>query len=89
MTIDDKINLVKNDMLERFPNCHYSIQILLWDDNTDSVECKHGRDNEIHISKFYDGKLTYEKYLMVKPFIGCMVDEYGNEYYHKDWIKLS
>lgn len=79
--IQDKINLVKADMLSRFPNCHHTIKILLWDDNTDMVECRHGDGEKIYISKFYDGKLEYIEIDVRGRKNGMLVDEFGEEYF--------
>ena len=47
--LQQQINLVKNDILSRFPNCSYTVLILLWDDGTNSVECRHGNDSGTNI----------------------------------------
>jgi len=61
LTLDEKINIVKSDLLSRFPDCSYTVQILLWDDNTDSVECRYGDDDlKLHISKYYNNELTFQ-----------------------------
>lgn len=61
--IQEKIDLVKNDILTRFPNCSYTVSILLWDDGTNSIECRHGNDegSKIYTSTYYDNKLTFEE----------------------------
>jgi hypothetical protein len=60
LTLDEKINIVKSDLLSRFPDCSYTVQILLWDDNTDSVECRYCDNNlKLHTSRYYNNELTY------------------------------
>ena len=60
--IQKEIDLVTNDILSRFPNCSYTIDVILWDDNTHKVECRHGSDdgNKLYISTYVDGKLNFE-----------------------------
>ena len=77
--IQKQIELVKNDILQRFPNCSYSIGILLWDDGTSSVECRHGNDEgtKIYTSTYYNNELTFDEIdvdgkVMIK-------DRFGNE----------
>lgn len=80
--IQNHISLVTNDMLERYPNCHYTIKILLWDDGTSSVECRHARNvgKEIIIcnSLYYEDELKYNEYPLVSNKI--RIDGRGNEY---------
>ena len=54
--LQKQINLVKNDILSRFPNCSYTILILLWDDGTTSIECRHGNNEgtKIYTSTYYN-----------------------------------
>lgn len=33
MNFTNEINIVKNDILSRFPNCAYTIMVTLWDNN--------------------------------------------------------
>ena len=79
--IEHKISLVKADILSRFPDCHYTIKILLWDDNTDMVECRHGDNEKIYVSRFYDGKLEYREIDVTGRKNGMLVDEFGEEYF--------
>lgn len=79
--LQDKIKLVKEDILNRFPNCSYTISILIWDDGTDMVECRHGSldGKKIFKSIFYCDNLSFEEIdvdnkVMIK-------DEFGNEYF--------
>lgn len=63
MTLQEKIDLVKSDLLSRFPNCAHTVRILLWDDGTDSVECRHGDDNDnTHYSQYYNNELTFHSF---------------------------
>lgn len=54
-----------SQMLEQFPNGHYSIMINLWDDYTCRLQCRHGADNPdgetvtIHIWQYYKEEFTY------------------------------
>jgi len=78
-TLEEKITLVKNDMLSRFPNCSHTILIRLWNDGTDSVECRHGDDSvaKIYTSTYYNDELIYEElYVDGKAMI---IDKFGNE----------
>ena len=59
ITLEEKINMVKSDILSRFPGCPHTISITLWDDNTDSVECRYGDGSRIYISRYYNNELTY------------------------------
>lgn len=42
MNLNEKINLVKKDIENRFPGKSNTVRILLWDDGTDLVECRYG-----------------------------------------------
>lgn len=79
--IQRRVKLVRNDMLERHPNCRHTIRILLWDDNTSLVECRHfrkvGEDPIICNSVYYDDELTYEEHLM--DYDEIVIDGKGNE----------
>ena len=81
MTLQEKIDLVKQDILNRFPDCHQTIRILLWDDNTDLVECRHGDGEKLYMSRYYDNKLTYEEIDLRGRPNGIMIDEKGTEYF--------
>lgn len=61
--ISKEIEIVKNDILNRFPNCSYTINIILWDDNTYKIECRHGNDEctKIYSSIYYNNELTFEE----------------------------
>ena len=77
--IKEQILLVKDDMRKRFPECAYTIRILLWDDNTSLVECRYGTSEKLHISKYYNGELQYEE-VDIKFANNMMVGEDGREY---------
>lgn len=79
--IQDRIELVKEEMFKRFPDCRYTIDILLWDDGTSSVKCKHGSNNDdiIYIAEHYDGELMFEEQEMMSSSIKISAD--GKEYY--------
>ena len=79
--LQERIDLVKNDILHRFPNCSYTINILLWDDGTSRVDCRHGNADgtKIHITSVYNNEVSYNEIdidgrVMIK-------DEFGNEHY--------
>lgn len=77
MNLEEKIELVKKDILTRFPNCHYTIKILLWDDGTDSVECRHGDGEYIYRSTYYNNNLEYST---DKLYVNRIkIDMYGDE----------
>lgn len=77
--LQEKIELVKNDILSRFPNCSYTITILLWDDGTDRVECRHGNDEgtKIYSSIYYNNNLIYEENDIDGKYM--IMDEFGSE----------
>ena len=80
MILEKEILLVREDIQKRFPNCNSTVFILIWDDNTSSVECRHGTDNgKLCISKFYDNKLTYEE-IDIKFIDNMMIDKKGTKY---------
>ena len=77
--LQKQINLVKNDILSRFPNCSYTILILLWDDGTTSIECRHGNNEgtKIYTSTYYNNELIFNETdingkVMIK-------DKFGND----------
>ena len=49
--IEKQILLVKDDIRNRFPECAYTIRILLWDDNTTLVECRHGTGEKLPLTR--------------------------------------
>ena len=79
----DKIKIVIDDILQRFPDCHYTVRLLLWDDETYSVECRHGDTDKIYISTYYNDELTYQEIDFKKIGNSMMIDDRGNEYYRK------
>ena len=81
LNLQERISEVTNDILARFPNCSYTIRILLWDDDTELVECRHGNMDRVCISSYYDGKLVYEEIPLNRQNVGMLIDEYGNEYH--------
>lgn len=85
LSLQEKIDLVKNDMLARFPQCRHTVRILLWDDGTDLVECRHGSNDIIHSSIYYDNQLKYTAEEMRSDSI--RIDGSGREYY-VDYIPL-
>jgi hypothetical protein len=80
LTLQEKIDLVKTDILTRFPGCSHTVTIRLWDDGTDSVECRHGDDDDfIHYSLYYDNELTFTSFKLDGRVM--IVDEEGGEHY--------
>ena len=61
--LQERIEMVKSDILNRFPNCSYTVGVLLWDDNTSRVECRHGNDEgtKIYTSTYYNSELTFNE----------------------------
>lgn len=84
MTLDEKIALVKNDILTRFPGCSHTVCINLWDDGTDSVECRHGKEETIYISRYYNNELIFEE--VESDGQVMIIDKEGNDklYYLTD-----
>ena len=78
--IQEKIDLVKSDLFNRHPGCPHTIRILLWDDDTDMVECRYGDDEKLYISSFYAGQLNYTELDVRGRGNGMLVDEKGTEY---------
>jgi len=84
MTLEEKIALVKQDIQTRFPGKRYTIRILLWDDGTDLVECRHGSQNIIHYSTYYNNELSYHEENSGNIGSGVIVDETGKEYFARE-----
>lgn len=85
-TIQERISLVKEDMLNRYPGCHYTVVVTLWDDETSMVECKHcefmeGDKLKICVSMYYDEKLSYYDFDITKGNASMIVDGEGYKYY--------
>ena len=76
------VKLVVDDMQERHPNCPHTVRILLWDDGTSLVECRHARKVEEEIiicnSVYRNDELKYSEHLLDYPKI--RIDGRGNEY---------
>ena len=89
MSLEDKIELCKNEMFKKFPECNHTISINLWDDGTDEVMCRHGDTNGLlHITKYYNSALTY--YTVNLKYVGSMiVDKNGREYFSKKELKMK
>lgn len=63
LNTQEKIELVKNELLKHHPNCSYTITHLIWDDGTDHVECRHGdMNNMIHTASYYNNELIYASF---------------------------
>lgn len=80
--MEKEITLVKNEIQKRFPGCKSTVLILMWDDNTTSIECRHGTNKKLYISKYYNNELTYEE-IDIKFVNSCMYGEDGTIYYPK------
>jgi len=76
--IERQIELVKNDIIQRFPNCSYTITILLWDDGTSRVECRHGNNEgtKVYTSTYYKNELIFEETDIDGRVM--IIDEFGN-----------
>ena len=76
------IALVVNDMQGRYPNCRHTVRILLWDDGTSLVECRHARQSEEGIiicnSVYYKDKLKFHEHILDGDRI--RIDGRGNEH---------
>lgn len=71
----ESVKEVSNELIrlmqEKFPECHYSIFINMWDDKTFRVECRYGESADIndeqralHIYRWYNDEITYEKQMI-------------------------
>jgi hypothetical protein len=82
--IQRRIKLVVKDMEERHLNCRHTVRILLWDDGTSLVECRHTRiiEDEIIIcnSQYYNDELKYSEHLLDSKKLKIRIDGRGNEY---------
>ncbi len=81
--LQKEIDIVVNDILSRFPECSYTVTVILWDDGTRSVECRHGvdRGSIIYVSTFYRGELNHEiqhvdGMVMIKDEFGKYIMKY-------------
>lgn len=78
--IQSQIDIVKNEILTKFPGVRYTIRILLWDDGTSSVECKHGTsEGKLYVATYYNNELSFEERDINRTVM--VVDECGKEYY--------
>lgn len=78
--VQSKIDLVTNEILSRFPNCYYTVRIILWDDDTFKVECRHGTADKLYISDFYNNELSFTE-IDISHYGNMMIDKDGNEYH--------
>jgi hypothetical protein len=76
---NDQILMVKQDILNRFPNCRHTICITLWDDDTSSIQCRHGDGEKVYTSTFHNNELVYKEI----PKLGrvMIIDEKGVEHF--------
>jgi len=78
----EDIQTVKHDLLNKFPNVSYTLRILIWDDDTISVECSHtDENNRRYASKIYNGILSYEEYELTGKVM--VLNDFGEEEYYK------
>lgn len=56
-----EIKTVEKALQSKFPHKPYTIRILLWNDNTRSVQCKYGDNNKNYTFTFKDGVMTYDE----------------------------
>lgn len=84
-SIDEKIKLTVGKLVEKFPDCNYTVIATIWDDKTSNITAQTGiiENNELIVHKYvhYDGELKYETY---KPdgdkHALLYVDDEGKEY---------
>lgn len=77
--IESQILMVKQDILSRFPNCRYTIRIILWDDDTSLVECRYGDGEKTYTSTFHNNELVYRE--LTNKGEGMIIDEKGVEHF--------
>lgn len=81
--LDQQIELVKGEILRRYPGGHYTIIITLWDDGTNMVVARHGnKEGKLCLATHYNHTLTYEE-IEVKKGAKMLVDEEGTEYFSR------
>ena len=79
--LNQKINLAKADLFDWMGRqVPHTVNILLWDDNTDSVEARHGDKDFLYTSTIYNKELIRRK-TNIRFQGGVMTDENGNKYY--------
>lgn len=76
--IQENIKRTETALLEKFPNCHYTTTLLLWDDGTYRVQTRHGDGTYLHDMVWYEGEITYVCNHMKSPTM--YTDENGNEF---------
>jgi len=80
--IQELTALVIADMQSRHPNCNHTVRVLLWDDGTSLVECRHAYkvgDEIIICNSVYDKEeLKYTEHLL--DYAEIRIDGRGNEY---------
>jgi hypothetical protein len=74
MTLDEKIQLVKQDLLSRHPEMPHTVRILLWDDGTDMVSCQYGDGKQLYISTYYKDELTYSVDVFLSEAVQLLPD---------------
>lgn len=79
--IEEKIEMVRKALFEKFPNAPHTIIMHLWDDGDYQVTARYGDEESIHNFSYYtqDDFITYEK----DKFLSSAIkeDKYGNQYY--------
>lgn len=80
--IEELTALVIADMQSRHPDCSYTVRVLLWDDETLLVECRHAHNSEQGIiicnSVYNKDELKYTEHLL--DYAKIKIDGRGNEY---------
>ncbi len=79
--IQDKIDLVVNNLLKRKPNVEYTTIVNLWNDGTFMIRSQHNDGEKFYISMYHQNQLTYEEFDSRMIGDGMMLDGKGNEYY--------
>lgn len=73
------VGVVETEILRRHPGCHYTVKILLWDDDTCKICAQHGDGENIYTVTWYDGEVTYESCPMLSNRMSG--DAEGNQFY--------
>jgi len=75
------IQVVKKDLLNKFPNVSHTIRILMWDDDTMCVECSYTTDNEKkYISRIHNGILSNDEIDITGKVM--ILNKFGEEEYY-------
>lgn len=87
--IQDKIDLVTNELLKRKPGVNFTTFITLWNDGTSLVRAKHGDCDKIYMVVYYQNELSYQEFDSKMVGDKMMYDVDGNEYYRINQEPMS